>query len=288
MEKAELKKLLLEGTEKLIAQLSEILDKNSSLYNEMIILSKKYYEGKLQINLGTIKFEDWNILKTQVDVGLLDLIDRIQKPVVHEKKQNTKQKNRIVEDTIKWLANALIGQEISSEEVEHSRIEGFWKEKRVKRSSWKVEQINIDDKGNFSIISVWNFEIENYHLSEYDEEYNDPDEYELFSLYSVYEQHSIYGNVSDVDMVEIRESKKNKCHYVIFKSINEKDSFYIKKEGKKEHIYFTSGTEKSSPTIEIENTSHFGIEVKDSNTAKSIKNAFDYLAIHFGRKEDAF
>lgn len=287
MEKNELKKLLLEGTEKLIAQLSEILDKNSGLYNEMIILSKKYYEGKMEINLGTIKFEDWNILKTQVDVGLLDLIDRIQKPEVHEKKQTIKQKNRIVEDTIKWLINVLTGQRISSEEVEHIDMED-WKEKHIKRSSWEVGQINIDDEGNFNIINIRKFEIESSHLSEYDEEYNESDEYELFSLYTVYEQHSIYGKVSDIDMVEIRENKTDKCYHVILKSINKKDSFYIKKEGKKEHIFFRNGTEKSNPTIEIENNSHFDIGVKDSNTAKSIKNAIDYLAIHFGRKEDAF
>lgn len=273
MEKPELKKLLLESTEKLIAQLSEILDKNSGLYNEMIILSKKYYEGKMEINLGTIKFEDWNILKTQVDVGLLDLIDRIQKPVVHEKKQNTKQKNIIVEDTIKWLSNTLLGQGKSSKEVEKDDYS-----KTIIHQSVEIEKVIINNEGDFNISQIQRYKSLHY----YDNKNT------LQATHDYCKTETILGSLRDVKHVYIIEEVGNAGSYVSFTSVNKQKSFLLKIEEKDVHSSRDREVD-TSQKIDIKNVETFDIKgIQNLKSAEGIKNAFDYLAIHFGRKEDAF
>lgn len=271
MEKNELKKLLLESTEKLIAQLSEMLDKNSGLYNEMIILSKKYYEGKMEINLGTIKFEDWNILKTQVDKGLLDLVDRVDKPNLSRNSDSSVKKDIAIEDAIEWVSNALIDKGYYEWEQTDS---GEEREEIFK--SWKIREVQIGYSGQFVITEIYEFNCYSYKNG---------------SCYHKYESTATInysGNLRDIGNITIEKDNERKdVYYIRFIITNPKKCFFLNEDEKIETEWKNNRDEPQQK----QNKSHesqFRLILEDLELTQKFKNAIDYLSIHFGRKEDAF
>lgn len=255
MEKAELKELLKESTEKALIELGKILDKNSSLYDELIILWKRHDDLKRTIRLGIISFEESTIENNRITKSLIEVIDKIKHTSEHNV-ENIKREIPI-EDAIEWLKNALLGIGYTFKEEEKDD-----NKKVCSIFSSKIEEVTINGEGNFYIKDYSTHILIIYPNSGFVTS--------MSSDFSSYLTTITKGNFRDISSLFIEKNNEYGCYTIRCVATNYEKKFLIK-------------TDK-----EVRNENEFYLHTEDINRAKKIKNAIDYLAIHFGRKEDPF
>lgn len=264
MEKAELKELLRESTEKALIELGKILDKNNSLYNEFIILWKRHDDVERKIRLGIIGHQEAGIENNQITDGLLKLIDRIQTLDEAIISDINEKKEILIEEAIEWLSNALMGRGVYKEE---ENIEGGTK------SSHTINRVEISSKGDFLIGKTYGYNsYKNY----------DGDSCRIWDseevLYISGMLHHV-GNVIIETINDIDDVFWVKCTATNYKKIFRLASFQTR-----ETIYKEGKVEENKD----EYKSEFKFPFDNYEFALKVKNAIDYLSIYFGRKEDAF
>lgn len=205
MEKAELKKLLLEGTEQLLVELGKILDENGDLYNDLIILWDKYKVVERKIQIGLISLEEFILLKNQVNDGLLKLIDKIENP--NKISAETEKREVAVEEAIEWLTNALM-----EFRTEYEKEESPY-ERPVKRYH-HVDNININQKGEFSLI-IYEASIE---YRGYEEDY-----------YNEINK-TLEGRFQDISSISIeKDDYSDNVHWLKCRAVNYQKVFFQKR-----------------------------------------------------------
>lgn len=257
MEKAELKELLKESTEKAFIELGKTLDKDTGLYDELIILWKRHDDIQREIRLGTIGFEEASRENNKVTDSILKLIDKIEKTNKVNVLQKTEKKEIPIEEAIEWLKNALlgIGYTFKEEEKDDNKKEYSYK-------SSKIKEVTINDEGSFWMKDCYKHLIVTYLYS--------GSEKSKSSDLSSYITTITNGNFRDISSLFIEKNNKYGCYTIQCVATNYEKKFFIKTDE------------------EVKSESEFYLYTEDLNRAKRIKNAIDYLAIHFGRKEDAF
>lgn len=255
MEKAELKELLKESTEKALFELGKILDKNGSLYDELIILWKRHDDIEREIRLGTIGFEEASRENNKVTDSLLKVIDKVEKTekasISHEKYR----KEIPIEEAIEWLSNSLKDNEFDYEKFYPSNRHII---------VYKIGAVQISADGMFSVNTrTVIHSIKNSKVYEY--------------------KYNIEGNFQDIGSTFVEEDNdvSKGCIYELkCRATNYKKVF------KRTPLHKISY--RTAEDIEEDINHTFGILFEDYESAIKAKNAIDYLAIHFGRKEDAF
>lgn len=198
--KGYLKQLLSESTENCLQEIGKSLDQNTGLYNELLILSKKFYEAKSQARLGAMSYEQWDIIKRQIDLGILAIIDSLEiSDLSKDQRQSINDGN--LNEALNFFKNALQSVLVSNE-----RSSGY--------CSVKVKNVSTKIDGTFTI------EIDNF-----------------FSTSQISKWTTIMsGNLKDVSRVKVIKSKRpyfGKLYSVICKSTNLENVFLIKEKDEK-------------------------------------------------------
>jgi len=262
MEKAELKELLRESTEKVLFELGKVLDKNSDPYNELIILWKRHDDIEREIRLGTIGFDEASRENIRVTNSLLKLIDKLEKSNEVNIINKTEKKEIPIEEAIEWFSNALIDKG-SFNEYKYKNKRHF-----VNRC---IKKIDVSNKGDFLLCELYE---DDYYRS-------NPDEYKPYhaSKTTIY----ISGRFQDISNVTIEiDENMEDIFWVACRATNYKNIF---------HTAYNELTVSEKGKIEENSDGHdneFRLAFDNHDFALKVKNAIDYLAIHFGRKEDAF
>lgn len=253
MEKAELKELLKESTEKVLFELGKILDKSSNLYDELIILWKRHDDIEREIRLGTVSFEDASRENNKVTDSLLKLIDKVGKTNEIDFANKIERRKIPVEDAIEWLTNALLGQ-------------GYFSQKLTRI----IDEVSIFNDGTLLIIMSLKFK-----------GHDDSSSPRLLERKTIF-----LGKIQDIGAVTVKENFREDYDSIKFTATNRKKAFGLIEYIWSKNMDHQSEEENNKIETEKKFANEFEITVYDFST--KIKNAIDYLAIHFGRKEDAF
>lgn len=258
MEKTELKELLRESTEKALFELGKILDKDSTLYNELIILWKRHDEVERKIRLAIIGHQEAGIENNQITDGLLKLIDRI--PILDEAifSDINEKKEILIEEAIEWLSNALIENRLDYERLYPSG-------KLI--VDYSIEAADISKDGTFSIKTDTVI-------------HTIGDSKKMDNINAMYNIEGSFQDIGNTVIEENNEISKDCIYELKCRATNNKKVF------KRIPLHKVSYRPKEDIEEDINHT--FSILLKDYEFALKVKNAIDYLAIYFGRKEDAF
>lgn len=78
------KSLLSRNTNDAIEFLENIIDKDSSLFSDFILQSRRYYDNQKLFHQGRVSYDEYCIAQNQANFGLLKLIEEIQKDNLFE------------------------------------------------------------------------------------------------------------------------------------------------------------------------------------------------------------
>lgn len=275
MNKQELKNILSRNTDKCLIKLNDLIEEGDDVYNDYLVLRKKYFNGKSAVMKGTLSFDKWDTHNNQITDSLLILIDKIFEREAEKNSQNAKTDSNEILTAISWLKDSIlgVGYEYTTKERYHDRI------KKIVKQSQTVTKFEVYDDGSFEL------KVETkLRRKDYVERDNS-----LYLTVDLDMESLTTGNLRDIASVEIIELKKTQEGYRIYSSAHEEEQLFNERfksvnkswEKKYDEVHIDEDSSTS-------NDYSFVFDMDNLGLAKRIKNCIEYLAIYFKERKNIY
>ncbi|MDX1940675.1 MAG: hypothetical protein SFU99_08995 [Saprospiraceae bacterium] len=254
-----------QGIEKALEELMFLIHKNSSIFNEIILLQDRQRRNEEKDRQGVIPNNEYQLEVNKSGVDFLNLLDKI------ELNQNT---NNVVlfniEEALEWLKGKLSNSYFTQTV--------YFDSENIETISSEYEDCTFLDNGEFEFKKTVGVFRRPWKRTNTREEYLD-----IITK----------GSFKDISTVELicdfkKEGRTEKDVFTLkCMSYNSKPLFYVEEIHKRIKYYAHGVTNEKEFKSQVWGD-HFLMRFNDEIIANKLKKAIDDISIHFGRKEEMY
>ncbi|MFN7119454.1 MAG: hypothetical protein ACK4TA_21845 [Saprospiraceae bacterium] len=258
-----------------IQELKNLINKNSSLFNEIILLQERYKKNESENRQNLLSSEQYNNEYSRITSSFIKILDKIQdsnSDWAHSS-INSNKRAFIIEDALEWLKGKL-----------ESLIYLQSRQNKFFHTNEKV----IFSKVEFSSTGEFLLQKKRKVLTEHGE-----------AIQSLLSQPSLpssneklfvikgeFKNISEVKLNINYKSIENSSdeHIIVCKAFNMKQLFTIECF----NFEFNASQTIENEIFSVKNVPEFSIYLNEEAMANRMKRAIDDIALYFGRKEELY